>query len=381
MSFVVSEAAKTMLTIFSVAIAGYLIGSIHIKGISLSSAGIFLAGLVFGALGAEGSAVLQNIGLLLFVCSVGLSAGPGFFQRLKQNGLSYFVLCLTTAVTGAAVCLVIIKIVGLDGPLTVGVMTGSFTTSPGFAAAKEAVAGDAAAVSRVAVGYGLAYPVGVLCKVLFIQTVPKVLHADMEKERALIAVARPEQEAGRTLRRLDPWGMTSFALTVLLGILLGSIHLPLPGGGSFSLGITGGPLIIGLLLGQLGHIGKLDLQPKSGLLGPLKEFGLVLFFSNAGIEGGHGVLQILAAHGVVLILCALVLVLIPLFAGYFMFRRVLKLPLLNGLGSMTASMTCTPSLAVLIETAGTDDVAAAYATTYPIALILMVILNQFLVKL
>ena len=75
------------------------------------------------------------------------------------------------------------------------------------------------------------------------------------------------------------------------------------------------------------------------------------------------------------------LVTVPLAAGFFLFRRVLKLPLLNGLGSITASMTCTPSLAVLIQTAGTDDVAAAYATTYPIALITLVLLVQALVML
>ena len=83
--------------------------------------------------------------------------------------------------------------------------------------------------------------------------------------------------------------------------------------------------------------------------------------------------------GVMDLLYGFFLVAIPLTAGFFMFRKVLRLPLLNGLGSMTASMTCTPSLAVLIQAAGTDDVASAYATTYPIALITLILLVQALV--
>ena len=68
-------------------------------------------------------------------------------------------------------------------------------------------------------------------------------------------------------------------------------------------------------------------------------------------------------------------------AGYFVSRKLLRLPLLNGLGSLTASMTSTPALAMLVELSGTDDVAAPYATTYPIALITLVLTMQVLVNL
>ena len=138
---------------------------------------------------------------------------------------------------------------------------------------------------------------------------------------------------------------------------------------------------MGLLIGHIGHIGKIDVRPDPKLYGPAKEIGLMLFFSGAGVEGGHGLAAILSTYGASLLLYALLLVLIPLTVGYFVFRYLLKLPLLNGLGSITASMTCTPSLAVLVQTAGTDDVAAAYATTYPIALVTLVLLVQFLVAL
>ena len=170
----------------------------------------------------------------------------------------------------------------------------------------------------------------------------------------------------------------SFALAVVLGMLLGSLTLTLPGGGTFALGSTGGPLIVALLIGHIGHIGNIDLQPDSKLFGPVKELGMMLFFAGAGTEGGHGLAEILANYGFALLLYAFLLVAIPFAAGVLVFRYILKLPLLNGLGSITTS---TPSLAELIQVAGTDDVAAAYATTYPIALITLIFMCQILVAL
>lgn len=231
----------------------------------------------------------------------------------------------------------------------------------------------------VAAGYGLAYPIGMVCKVLAIQLIPRMLHADMARERELIAL--PQQSADKKeikRKRLDTWGMLPVALTLVLGILLGTVTINLPGGGHFSLGITGGPLITGLLIGHIGHIGKVDLKSDPRVYGPMKEIGMMLFFSGAGVEGGRDLVEILTTYGVMLIVFAVVLVAIPVAVGTWMFRKVLKLPLLNGLGAMTASMTCTPSLAVLIDAAGTDDVAASYATTYPIALITLILMVQLL---
>ena len=383
MTFILKDASMQLMAVFAIIASGYLLGCIRIRGIGLGTAAIFLSGLVFGHFGVQTPVALQTVGLLLFIVSVGLSAGPTFVQRLRANGRSYAALCLTIALAGALVCAAIILIGKVDAPLAVGMMTGAFTTSPGFAAAKEAVAANPDAVSSVAAGYGIIYPVGVVCKVLFIQLIPKLLHADMAYERSLIAVSGSAAtgRAKEDTLQIEPWGLFPFALAVILGILLGSVVIPLPGGASFSLGTTGGPLIIALLIGHFGKIGRINLTPDSRLYGPAKEIGLMLFFSGAGVEGGRNLAEILHNYGLTLLLYGFALVAIPLCVGYVMFRRVLKLPLLNGLGSMTASMTCTPSLAVLIQTAGTDDVAAAYATTYPIALIVLVLVVQVLVGL
>ena len=75
----------------------------------------------------------------------------------------------------------------------------------------------------------------------------------------------------------------------------------------------------------------------------------------------------------------IIMTLVPLLIGFLFAKYVLKLSLLNNLGSITGGMTSTPALGTLIGTAGTEDVAAAYAATYPIALIAVVLVSQFLI--
>ena len=71
--------------------------------------------------------------------------------------------------------------------------------------------------------------------------------------------------------------------------------------------------------------------------------------------------------------------LLPMIVGFIFAKYVLKMHLLNILGSITGGMTSTPALGTLINIAGTEDVASAYAATYPIALIAVVLVSQFLI--
>lgn len=234
----------------------------------------------------------------------------------------------------------------------------------------------------VAAGYGIMYPVGTLCKVLFVQMVPRLLGADMEHERALVRrgaeTAKPAEDGGHHRFRLDPLGFFTLAAAIACGILLGGITIPLPGIGSFSLGNSGGPLLVGLLLGHLGHIGPVDVRVEARIVEPVKELGLILFFTGAGTEGGAQLVEIVSQYGAFLLVYGIILVFVPLTLGFALSRRVFRLPMLNGLAAMSGGMTCSPSLAALIQVAGTTDVASTYATTYPIALINMVIVMQIL---
>ena len=378
---ILSETAAPLFTIFVIAALGYLVGSISFHGVKLGSSAIFLVGLLFGHLGVALPYDVQTLGLALFISAVGLSAGPTFAEKLRQSGRSYLILCSVTALTGALLCVVISRVADIETPVMVGMMTGAYTTSPGFAAAKEAAEG-AGAVAMVAAGYGIVYPFGVLGKVLFIQLAPRILKADMAYERQLIAGGDSAKDQQREKGfRPDKLGAFTICISILSGVLLGSVNIPLPVLGNFSLGTTGGVLLVTLLLGHLGHLGPISFCVDKTIINPIKELGLILFFVGSSLEGGSGFAEVFAAYGPKLILWGIALTLIPMLTGFLFSQRVLKLPLLNGLASMTASMTSTPSLAALIQTSGTDDVVIAYAATYPIALITLVILVPLLMAL
>jgi len=376
--FVLKETASVIMLIFCIAAVGYLLGSIRIKGVELGTAALFLSGLLFGHFGVTIPVYIQTLGLIFFIAAVGMSAGPAFVERLKENGVAYIILCVSIVLTGSLICALIVSFTDIDKTLAVGIMTGAFTTSPGFAAAKEAVADNAQAVTVVAAGYGIIYPLGVVGKVLFMQIVPRIVHADMDKERFLIEVKSVKSQSGekKQYKKLDALGLFPFALAVIGGILLGSFIIPIPGGGEFSLGTTGGPLLAGLFLGHLGHIGPFSMQLDKDATKVMKELGLLLFFSGAGTEGGKGLVSVLQMYGFQLLLFGLVFVIVPSVVGYYIGIKLLKLPLLSGLGAISASMTSTPALAILTKVAGTDDVAAAYAATYPFALISLVLAVQ-----
>ena len=335
---------------------------------------------------------LGNIGLVLFVTAVGSIAGPNFFRDLKKNAKTYLPMGAIIILIGAGVTTAFALIPGIGSAFASGVLSGALTSTPAFSAAKE-IAGENEAM--VALGQAISYPFGVVGVVLFVQIMPKILRVDMAKERALIAVpktetkteAKTEKKAKKTFD-IDSYGLAAFGVAVVLGLLLGSIKIPLTSegfsGSCFSLGMTGGPLIMALVLAHFGHIGPLNMRVNVQVLKIFREFGLVLFLLGAGVEGGVQLVQQIqnSEYGLMIVLygfiAGVIITLIPMVVGYIFARKICKLPLLNTLGSITGGMTSTPALGTLIAVAETDDVAGAYASTYPIALVLVVFACQII---
>lgn len=415
--FSIKGTTLALFFMFAIIVVGYLIGKINIKGVSLGTAAIFLVALVaghfkgvtMGLTAGDTNAVIagwntklgevdtyfkmiQNLGLIMFVSSVGLIAGPSFFKNLKKNAKSYVLLGAIIILCGAGVtALITLFVPKMTAAMSVGLMSGALTSTPSFSAAKEALAAlnDPASAAynpevynHIAVGHAVAYPFGVIGVVLFVQIVPKLLKVNMDHERSLLASvgAGDEKSAGKKLFEMDKFGLGSFALTIMAGILLGAINIPLPGGSSFALGATGGPLIMGLIFGHFGRLGKLSLRVNEHMLSIFQELGLVLFLIGAGIEGGSSFISTLREFGGLLFLWGALMTAVPMLIGFLIAKYVLKLSILNNLGSITGGMTSTPALGALINTSGTPNVASAYAATYPIALVLIVLVSQFLAK-
>ncbi len=408
----ISNISTLLFVAFSVLFVGYALGRITIKGISLGDAGVFIIALVFGALffgigdGGEllfsgsakpydfsgGLSIIESLGLVLFVTSVGYIAGPKFFGNFKKNFKSYVLLGLIIIIAGglsAAGCIYAGELVGYgatiesqDGfvAMIVGLLSGSLTSTPAFSAAKATVAPEFTGL--VSVGHGIAYIFGVIGVVLFVQIIPKLSKANMDEERAKLVVKEEDDKAKvvAKLFELDHMGIAAFSLAAVLGTFVGQIKIPLSNQGlsgtCFSLTTTGGCLLVSLILGHFGRVGSVSIMPNQSTLKLFRELGLVLFLVGAGIPGGA---EFVANFDPMYFVYGIVMTIVPMIIGYLFAKYVLKLSLLNNLGSITGGMTSTPALGTLIKTAGTEDVAAAYAATYPIALIAVVLVSQFLV--
>lgn len=399
---IISCCNNTLFLIFCIILLGYLIGKIDIKGISLGAAGVFLAALIFGHFGYADTSylhkiglitiensvlkdnmnLLQNLGLLCFVTSVGFIAGPNFFYNLRKNAKSYVLLAFIIIGSGSLTCIAIIFLARIDASMAVGLLSGALTTTPGFAAAQDVVRADEFLLNEVTVGHAIGYPFGVIGVVLFVQLVPKLLKADTFEEQKKIqsvSIGKGKDTYQKPLIEMDPIGLGAFALAVILGVMLGKISIPLPGKAAFSLGNTGGALIIGLVLGHFGRIGRFSMKASPGFLTSFREFGLIIFLVGAGVPGGSGFAEVIRQYGLILFFYGALMTLVPLIAGYLFAKHVVRLCLFNNLGSITGGMTSTPALGALINTAQTDDVASSYAATYPAALVLIVLASQFIV--
>ena len=367
--------SSDIMIVFSIAVLGYALGSIHIKGLSLGTSGILIVALVFGHFNLTVPKVLQDVGLISFVTAVGFIAGPGFFRGFKKQALKFVLLGISIILVGGLTCVAIIKLAGIPTDLSVGMMSGALTSTPGLAAAIEATKSETASV-----GYGIAYPFGVLGVVLFVQLIPKLLKIDIEAERQKLSapVAEPATAEKKSYKNLDEFGLCAFAVAAILGVIIGKISIPLPGGAHFSLGTSGGPLLAGLVMGHFAHIGPVAIDVPKKTLSVVREVGLALFLMGAGTGAGKGFLAVLGQYGVTLFLLGAVMTLLPMIVGYFLAVKVFKIDVLSSLGSICGGMTSTPALGTLMQVTRTEAVAVAYAATYPLALIMVVLCCEFI---
>ncbi|MFI3324781.1 MAG: YidE/YbjL duplication [Clostridia bacterium] len=388
---VLSTMLSTVFIIFLISTVGYLIGGIEIKGISLGTAGVLLVALIFGVIANQvssfevaGSTVtlysdsikslysmVSSLGTAMFVTAVGLIAGPKFFRNLNKSMLSYVFMGAVVIGLGVVATIIIIKVTGISSSLAVGLLTGGLTSTPGLSAAKDA----ALDTDAVTAGYGIAYIFGILGVVFFVQLAPKVLKVNIEEERKSFISAGSIKivEKAKKLKKIDTLDFFPFVLTIVLGNIVGAFSIP---GINFSLGSAGGTLIVGLIVGHFGHIGNIDLSINKNTLNFFRELGLVLFLVGAGIPGGISFVNYVEPQ---LFIYGAILTLVPMFGGFLLGKYVFKLSIFNNLGSLTGGMTSTPALGTLISVAKTDEVAAAYAATYPISLVLIVLASKAIV--
>lgn len=179
----------------------------------------------------------------------------------------------------------------------------------------------------------------------------------------------------KTLAEID---VITFGVGVALGLLVGAIPIPLPGGASFRLGIAGGPLVVGLVLGRLGRTGGLVWTlPYSANL-TLRQLGLVLFLAGVGTRSGNAFVTTLQHGGVIIFVAGAVVSCTVATTMLVVGRTVLRIPMPMLAGIVAGVHTQPAVLAFAAQQTKSDQPNVGYASVYPLATIAKIVLAQLL---
>lgn len=530
-----------LLLLFAVAAVGVPLGRVRVLGVRVGVAAVLFAGLAFGALDPRLRLpeIVVQLGLAVFVYTVGLASGRAFTRAFDARGLRANALVLGTLVVGALATVAGARALGLDGATAAGLFAGATTNTPALAGVIEALRDtDQARRAAPVVAYSLAYPGGVLGIIVVIAVLQRrwrtdyagealglrdygaagehlnsvtvrvtraelasaplhvwreregwhvilgrvrqagevdLVHADtvlrtgdlvtlvgtdadlatvvarvgevtedhLELDRSKLDhrrlfVSRPEV-AGRTLaelrlpqrlgavvtrvRRGDAFllptadlrlelgdrvrvvarsdqmpaverffgdsylalsevDVPSLAVGMGAGLLLGLVPVPLPGGVTLQLGFAGGPLLVALALGALGHTGRVVWTlPYSANL-TLRQFGLLLFLAGVGANSGYAFASTLrSGAGLEVVLGGAVLTTALAATSLTIGHRWLGLPMNLMVGIVCGQHTQPAALGYAVEQTGNDLPHVGYATVFPVAMVAKIVLAQIILSL
>ena len=512
---------------FLIIALGYLVGRIRIRGISLDVSAVLFVALVFGHYGIEIPQAFQSIGLVLFIFTIAIQAGPGFLQSFRKQGLPLMILAFTLVGSAGLISLLLASVWNIEGRIGMGLFTGAITSTPGLA-----VAIDTTHSPLASIGYGIAYPFGVLGVILFVRIFPGLFKFDLkkaeqkltnqereafpaisgrhfivenqniigrsfgelkirtmtgasisrvlkegaaftptaetvlEKGNLIRAVGTPEalekiklligpetnreitlaknfivqsvlvtnkqivqksidqlnllttygatitrirrsgiditptsgtqihfgdklmiacdkdhmKEVARFLgnedKRLSDTDFFPIATGIVLGVLAGHIQIVFSDRFTFSLGLTGGILVVGLLLSGIGKTGPVIWTMSGTANQLLRQIGLLFFLASVGTEAGSHFVQTFSEYGFKLFAVGALITIVPMILTALMAHYFLKMDVFTLLGGLTGGMTSTPGLAALDSMSDHNAPHLAYATVYPLALVLIILFVQ-----
>ncbi|HEX9115234.1 MAG TPA: aspartate:alanine exchanger family transporter [Anaerolineae bacterium] len=533
-----------LLLLFLIAALSDPLGRVKVKGTSLGVAAVLFVSIAVNALNADLKLpdVIFNLGAVLFVYTLGLSGGPGFFASFRSKGLRDSLFVIAVLIVAAGLATGAHFLLHLKPTLTAGMYAGSLTNTPALAGVVQYVRNNAPAAARDAlmaepvIGYSIAYPMGVIAMIASIlvvkrawkvdyavearqlqslggtsrQLINRTIHVNRTEpiDETLVALSRrcgwdvnfgrlkrdgklslaepgtrllnrdlvslvgapedvdrvteylgqesdehleldrsefdyrrvfvsnprvvghrlgeinlPQQYGaiatrvrrgdvemlahddtvlelgdrvrivarredmdtisrffGDSYRALSEIDVLTFSLGIALGLLVGLIPIPLPGGLTFTLGFAGGPLVVALILGALGRTGPLVWSmPYSANL-TLRQVGLIMFLAGVGTKAGHAFVSTFAQGGGVYLFAAgavitTITALVTLWIGY----RLLKIPLSLLMGLLAGLQTQPAVLGFALEQTGNDLPNLGYASMFALAGIVKIILAQLLV--
>ena len=201
----------------------------------------------------------------------------------------------------------------------------------------------------------------------------QIVGRDVDLEKAAAAV-------GNSLKELNETHFIPLFIGIVLGIALGTMPIAFPGlPQPIRLGLAGGPLIVALILGRIGRIGRQVWHMPTNTNLAFREFGIALFFASVGLGAGAKFFAtVFSATGLNWLLAGACVTILPLLLIGVFARAVLKLNFMDLSGLIAGSMTDPPALAFASNIAGSNAPAVGYATVYPLTTLLRILSAQVL---
>ncbi|MBQ6238588.1 MAG: hypothetical protein IJK07_10280 [Bacteroidales bacterium] len=383
----------TTVLMLSVSIfAGLLLGKFKIEGISLGITWVLFVGIILSALGISCNHdmlhIIKEFGLILFVTAVGLQVGPGFFKSFKKGGLAMNLMALVNVALGVVITIVIAKLAGEELTDMAGVYTGAITNTPGLSAAQQTVRdlGMDAAADRLANGYAVAYPLAVVGMILTCIVLRPLCRIDLQKEPTSGDDLEPNRQKQDTpVSQRHKVNLIPIFVIIALGIVLGSIPIPVGMSAPVKLGLAGGPLVAALIGSWLGvKKGWFTTEfTESHGVWMLREVGIALFLAGVGLGAGSSFISTIQAGGYMWILYGFIITVVPPLLVALFGRLVLKINYYTLMGFIGGAHTDPPTLAFAnnIAPEGCKLPNTGYATVYPLTMFLRIFTAQLLVLL
>lgn len=389
--FTGSGVGPTILYLALSIFVGLLLGKIKIAKISLGITWVLFVGIALSACGialnAEMLHVIKEFGLILFVVAVGLQVGPGFFRSFKKGGLAMNLMALANVALGVVITIVIAKVAQQDLADMAGVYTGAITNTPGLSAAQQAVVdmGVDGGAERLAAGYAVAYPLAVVGMIVSCLLLKAFCHIDLKKEPSIeTALESATEKQATPVSQRHKVNLIPIFVIIALGIIVGSIPIPVGMKAPIKLGLAGGPLVVAIFGSWLGvKKGWFTTEyTDSHGVWMLREVGIALFLAGVGLSAGGQFVATVQEHYMWVVYGIIITMVPPVLVTLFG-RLVLKLNYYTLMGFIGGSHTDPPTLAFANTQApeGCKLPNMGYATVYPLTMFLRIFTAQLLVLL
>lgn len=371
--------------------AGLLLGKIKVKGVSLGITWVLFVGILISALGVTLNHnmlhVIKEFGLILFVVAVGLQVGPSFFRSFKKGGLAMNLMALVNVALGVLITYVIAKVAHQDLADMAGVYTGAITNTPGLSAAQQSVSdmGIDGAADRLAAGYAVAYPLAVVGLIMTCILLRPLCRIDLKKEPSTEDSLESQATKQATpISQRHKVNLIPIFVIIAIGIIVGSIPIPIGMKAPVKLGLAGGPLVVSIIGSWLGvRRGWFTTEfTDSHGVWMLREVGIALFLAGVGLGAGSQFVTTVQEHYMWVVYGIVITMVPPVLMGLFG-RLVLKMNYYTLMGFIGGSHTDPPTLAFAntMVPEGCKLPNLGYATVYPLTMFLRIFSAQLLVLL